>query len=470
MTQIGTSSHPLRVAIIGSGPSGFYAADRLQKEAGLVVEIDMFDRLPTPFGLVRGGVAPDHAKIKSVTKVYDKIAAAPGFRFLGNVSFGRDVTLDDVRPRYHAIIYAVGAQTDRRMGIPGEDLPGSHPATEFVGWYNGHPDYRDFQFDLSQERVAIVGNGNVAMDVARILAKTPEELSQTDIADYALAALRHSKVREIYILGRRGPAQAAFTNPEIKELGELADADVVVEPSEMVLDDASAAMLANATDRTAQRNIDILNAYSQREPSGRTRRIRLRFCVSPIALSGDGCVERVTLVRNILVAGKDGSVKAQATDETETLPVGLVFRSIGYKGVALPGVPFDEQRGVIPNAEGRVVDADGAVLPGQYVVGWIKRGPSGIIGTNKPDSVETAERLIEDWRAGRLAELPGSGDIADLLTARAVTVVSYADWQTLDALEVASGAEQGRPRLKFTSVSQMLDALREAKLRTTSAG
>jgi ferredoxin/flavodoxin---NADP+ reductase len=461
MSQIGTSDNPLRIAIIGSGPSGFYAADRLEKEAGLVVEIDMFDRLPTPFGLVRGGVAPDHAKIKNVTKAYDKIAADLRFHFYGNVTFGRDLTLADIQTHYHAVIYAVGAQSDRKMGIPGEELPGSHAATEFVGWYNGHPDYRDLQFDLSQERVAVIGNGNVAMDVARILAKTPQELAETDIADHALEALRHSHVREIYILGRRGPVQAAFTNPEIKELGELDDADILVDADDMLLDAASAAALA-AADRDTQNNVAVLNDYVQRTPSGtgKTRRLHVRFCVSPVALHGEGCVEAMTLVRNALIANEDGSIRAQATDETETIPVGLVFRSIGYKGVALAGVPFDEKRGVIPNAAGRVVDAEGAPLAGQYVVGWIKRGPSGVIGTNKPDSVETVERLLEDLRAGALNVAQAGIAITDLLKARGVEYVTYSDWQTIDALEQARGAEHGKTRVKFTSVAEMLAALR----------
>jgi ferredoxin--NADP+ reductase len=470
MTQIGTSSHPLRIAIIGSGPSGFYAADRLEKEAGLVVEIDMFDRLPTPFGLVRGGVAPDHAKIKSVTKVYDKIAADLRFHFYGNVTFGRELTLADMQAHYHAIIYAVGAQTDRKMGIPGEDLPGSHAATEFVGWYNGHPDYRDLQFDLTQERVAVIGNGNVALDVARILAKTPDELAQTDIADSALEALRESQVREILILARRGPVQAAFTNPEIKELGELDDCDVHVDAQDMILDPASAAFLATA-DRDTQRNIDILNEYVQRAPSGKKRTLHIRFCVSPLALHGDARVERMTLVKNVLIANDDGSLRAQATEETETIPVGLVFRSIGYKGVALQDVPFDEKRGVIPNAAGRVLDAQGTPLAGQYVVGWIKRGPSGVIGTNKPDSYETVEKLLEDLRADALNDAQaGSGNIADLLQARGVEYVTYTDWQAIDALEQARGAEQGKARVKFTSVVEMLTALHAAKLGEGATG
>jgi ferredoxin/flavodoxin---NADP+ reductase len=458
--QLGTSQHPLRVAIIGSGPSGFYAAERLERESNLVVEIDMFERLPTPHGLVRGGVAPDHAKIKSVTKVYDKIAADNKFRFYGNIEFGKDITHDELMHYYHAVIYAVGAQTDRRMGISGEDLLNSHPATEFVGWYNAHPDYRDLQFDLSQERVAIIGNGNVAMDVARILASTPAELEQTDIADYALDALRHSRVREIYVLGRRGPAQAAFTNPEIKELGELADAEVLVPADEAALDDHSRAALAAENDRTAAKNVEILAKYSQQPPQGRARKLIMRFLVSPVELIGDERVEAIKLVKNELYRADDGSIRPRATDQHETIPVGLVFRSIGYKGVALAGVPFDERGGVIPNDHGRVLRA-GALVVGEYVVGWIKRGPSGVIGTNKPDSVESVERLLEDMRAGVLPtpSQPNRAALEALLDLRKPSYVTYDDWLRLDALEQANGQAQGRPRLKFSRVDDMLAAV-----------
>jgi ferredoxin/flavodoxin---NADP+ reductase len=460
--QNGATGYTLRVAIIGAGPSGFYAAERLLKEADVSVEIDMFDRLPTPFGLVRGGVAPDHDKIKSVTKVYDRIAADPRVAFYGNVTFGKDITRDTLAQYYHAVIYAVGAQTDKQMGIPGEDLAGSHAATEFVGWYNAHPDYRDLTFDLSQERVAVIGNGNVAMDVARILARTTDELAQTDIADYALEALRASRVREIYILGRRGPAQAAFTNPEIKELGELEAAEVVVYPREVVLDDLTRAALAAEADRIAQRNVEILTGYSHQPAKNMKRRIIMRFLVSPTALVGTERVEAIKLVKNTLVLADDGSLRAQATGEEETIPVGLVFRSIGYKGVALPDVPFDARGGIIPNREGRVIDPQtGEVVQGQYVVGWIKRGPSGVIGTNKPDSVETVEHLLDDLHAGALGSAPHASRTAveAMLAGRGVDYDTYADWLTLDALEQANGAAQGRPRLKYSRIDEMQAAI-----------
>ena len=458
-----------RVAIIGAGPAGFYAAEHLQKqERGIAV--DLFDRLPTPFGLVRGGVAPDHPKIKSVTRVYDKIAARPGFRFFGNVEFGRDLSLGELLRHYHAVIFACGAPTDRALGIPGEELAGSRTATEFVGWYNGHPDFRDLEFDLSQESVVVVGVGNVAMDVARILCRTPAELAATDIACHALEALSRSQVKTVYVLGRRGPAQAAFTNPEIKELGELEAADIVVDAAELELDDASRAMVEAGDDRTPQKNLDTLAAFAQRAPGTKDQKIIMRFCVSPVALEGTDRVERVRIVRNRLEPDGRGGVRAVATSEEELIPAGLVFRSVGYRGVALPGVPFDDRRCVIPNEAGRVVDGDGTVLPGVYAAGWIKRGPSGVIGTNKPDAVETMTRLLADLDDGSLPA-PTEADpeaIPTLLRSRGVSVVSYPDWQRLNAIELTAGTELGRPRVKLTRLQEMLDAL-QATATTASS-
>lgn len=464
MTLIGVQGMPLRVAIIGSGPSGFYAADALFKQTKYHVEVDMFDRLPTPYGLVRGGVAPDHQPIKAVTKTYEKIAADPRFRFYGYVEFGTDLTLTDLQRYYHQIIYAVGAQTDKRLGVPGEDLPGSHAATEFVAWYNGHPDYRDLKFDLSAERVAVIGNGNVAMDVVRILASSVEELGRTDIADYALDALRHSKVREIYMVGRRGPAQAAFTHKELKEFGELEEADIIVDSIEGVPDALS---FSAKLDQDAQRNIKTLADYIARPPAGKPRKIIMRFLVSPTELTGNGCVEQMTLVKNQLVAGADGSIKAKATDQTETLPVGLVFRSIGYTGVSLPDVPFDSKAGVIPNAAGRVLTAPGGTpLQGQYVAGWIKRGASGVIGDNRKDAIETIEKALEDVPTlPPLAPDTATREALEaLLAVRKPDYITFADWQALDQLEVQNGVALGRPRLKFTAIPDMLDAIKQAKL------
>ncbi len=465
MSPLGSAAQPLRVAIVGAGPAGFYAAERLFKESELVIEVDLYDRLPTPFGLVRNGVAPDHQKIKSVTAAFDRIAANPRFRFFGNVELGRDISVDDLKDYYHEILYSTGAQTDRPLGVPGDDLIGSHPATEFVAWYNGHPDYRDCEFDLSQERVAVVGVGNVAIDVARILCRTPEELVKTDIADYALEQLRESRVREVHILGRRGPAQAAFTAPEAKELGELADCDTIVLPEEAELDPLSQASLAGA-DRAELRKVEIIQELSRRQPTGKSKRLVLRFLVSPVELIGDenGRVRQMRLVRNVLYATDAGSLRPKATDHFETLDVGLVFRSIGYRGVPLPGVPFHDSWGVIPNAAGRVLDpATHEPLLGQYTAGWIKRGPTGVIGTNKPDAAETVENMLADARAGRvLAPAQATAAAAEaLVCGRQAHVVTYADWRRLDALELSHGKEQGRPRVKFTRVDDMLAALAE---------
>ncbi|MEW5986849.1 MAG: FAD-dependent oxidoreductase [Chloroflexota bacterium] len=463
MSQVGTVSNPLRVAIIGSGPAGFYAAEHLHRRKDLVVEIDMFDRLPTPFGLVRAGVAPDHQKIKSVTKVFDKIAARPGFRFFGYVDLGQDLSVADLRQFYHQIVYTTGAQTDRPLGIPGQDLPGSHPATEFVAWYNGHPDFRNCQFDLSQERVAVVGIGNVAVDVARILCRTPEELAQTDIADYALEALRHSRVKEVIMLGRRGPAQAAFTAPEVKELGEMADADVLVPPGEAQLDELSQATLA-AADRDVLRTVELIQEYAHRQPLGKSRRLTLRFLVSPVELMGDeqGHVTAMRIVKNKLYATEAGTLRPKATNEYETLPVGLVFRSIGYKGVPLPGVPFNDSWGVIQNEKGRVIDVQTQQsVVGEYTAGWIKRGPSGVIGTNKPDAAETVDCMVQDLAKGSHLNPPQPTAAAaeQFIRHCQPNYFSYADWLRLDELEIARGQAIGRPRLKFTSVEEMLVAL-----------
>lgn len=465
MSQVGTASNPLRVAIIGSGPAGFYAAEHLHRRKDLVVEIDMFDRLPTPFGLVRAGVAPDHPKIKSVTKVFDKIATRPGFRFFGYVDLGQDISVADLRQFYHQIVYTTGAQTDRPLGIPGQDLLGSHPATEFVAWYNGHPDFRNCQFDLSQERVAVVGIGNVAVDVARILCRTPEELAQTDIADYALEALRHSQVKEVVMLGRRGPAQAAFTAPEVKELGEMSDADVLVPPVEAQLDELSQATLAMA-DRDVLRTVELIQEYAHRQPTGKPRRLTLRFLVSPVELMGDeqGRVAAMRIVKNKLYATEAGTLRPKPTDEYETLPVGLVFRSIGYKGVPLPDVPFNNSWGVIQNEKGRVMDPQTRQpVVGEYTAGWIKRGPSGVIGTNKPDAAETVDCMVQDLAKGSHLNPPQPTAAAaeQFIRHCQPNYFSYADWLRLDELEVARGQAIGRPRLKFTRVEDMLAALKK---------
>ncbi len=462
--SLGTTEHPLRVAVVGAGPAGFYVAESLLRRADLIVDLDLFDRLPTPYGLVRAGVAPDHQKIKAVTAAFDKVAGHPRFRFFGGVELGKDVSVSDLRTHYHQIVYTTGAQTDRRMNIPGEDLLGSYPATEFVAWYNGHPDYRDCHFDLSQERVAVVGVGNVAVDVARILCRTPEELARTDIADHALEALRRSRVKEVYLLGRRGAAQAAFTNPEIKELGELDAADTAVVAEEVELDPLSREALDKGNDRAGVKKVEILQSYARRTPTGKPRRLSVRFLVSPVAVldNGAGAVGGIRLVRNRLVASATGAIQAQATDRFEELPVGLVFRSVGYRGVPLPGVPFDDKWGVVLNEKGRVLDPETKQpQAGEYTAGWIKRGPTGVIGTNKPDAAETVAAMLEDAVAGStLSPAEPDPDAAErLVRQRRPDYIAYTDWLRLDGLEIARGQSRGCPRVKFTRVHEMLAAL-----------
>src|ERR1700757_1886402 len=376
----------MRVAIVGSGPAGFYAAGALLS-ADPPVEVDMIERLPTPWGLVRLGVAPDHPKLKTVSRAFERIAEQPGFRSLGNVEVGRALHHADLVRLYDAVIYAVGAQTDRRLGIPGEDLPGSWAGTRLVAWYNGHPDYQDIEFDLDVERAVVIGNGNVALDVARMLALTREELAPTDATDASIEAIAASSLREIVVVGRRGPAQAAFTTPELQEMGELAGADVVVDPADLEG--------ARPQGTNAERNLAVLHDFAEREPEGKPRRVVFRFFHSPVEILGEERVEGVELVRNEL----DANERAVPTDEHETLACGLVFRSVGYHGVELPGVVFDARSGTIPNEGGRGET-------GGYCAGWIKRGPTGVIGTNKKDATETVETLLEDAAAGRLEPKP----------------------------------------------------------------
>jgi ferredoxin--NADP+ reductase len=439
----------LTVAVVGSGPAGFYTADALLKSEDPQVAVDVIDRLPTPWGLVRLGVAPDHENIKAVSRAFEKTAARPGFRFFGNVEVGSTVSHEELLGIYDAVVYTVGAQTDRRLGIPGEDLPGSWPATAFVAWYNGHPDFQDLQFDLDCERVVVIGNGNVAIDCARMLALTAEELAPTDTIDVAAEAIAGSPLREIVMLGRRGPAQAAFTPPELKELGEMQGAEPVVDPHDLVLDAASKAALELDRDR-ARRNFELLEEYAARPPEGKPRKIVLRFLVSPVAIVGEGRVEAVEVVRNELVE-ENGRIVARPTGETETIPCGLVLRSVGYQGVALPGVPFDERRGTIPNTGGRV---DGAERT--YAAGWIKRGPSGVIGTNKKDATETVELLLADARDGKLACVESTQSLEGLLDAKGASYVEYSGWQAIDAAERAAGEPLGRPRVKLADWEALL--------------
>lgn len=456
-----TAGQPLRVAIVGAGPAGFYAAEHLLKQAERGVEVDLFDRLPTPFGLVRHGVAPDHPKIKNVAKVFDKTAANPRFRFFGNVTLGDHLSVEDLRLHYHAIIYTVGAQTDRSLEIPGEDLPGSHSATSFVAWYNGHPDYRDRTFDLSCESVAIVGMGNVAVDVARILCHTVDELRQTDIADYALEQLAASRVKRVVMLGRRGPAQAAFSYPELKELGRLTDAQCRTLPDEVELDELTKQDLLVNPDSTAEQKVALLREMAGERDAGKSRVLTIRFLVSPAEIHAkNGRVGGVTIVKNELYAAGDGALRPRATDVRETLDCGLVFRSVGYQGVPLPGVPFHEKNGVIPNDRGRVTH-EGSAVTGEYCAGWIKRGPTGLIGTNKGDAIETVDQLLADADAGKLLDPPHAtaAEAEAFIRRRQPDYFSYEHWRYLDEHEMELGKRLGRPRVKLTTLRQMLDAL-----------
>jgi ferredoxin/flavodoxin---NADP+ reductase len=449
-------SGPLRVAVVGSGPAGFYAAGALL-DAEVPFEVDMIERLPTPWGLVRLGVAPDHPKLKTVSRAFERIALKPGFRFFGNVEVGRDLTHQDLTQLYDAVIYAFGAQSDRRLGIPGEELPGSWSATELVAWYNGHPDFQELEFDLNVERAVVIGNGNVALDVARMLALTPEELAPTDTTDPAIEAIGASTISDIVVVGRRGPAQASWTTQELKELGELAGADVVVDRAELILDPASEASLEQ--DTNSKRNMEVLRDFAAREPTGKPMTVRLRFLASPVAIQGNGRVESIDLVRNRLEE-QDGRLVAVPTDEHETLDCGLVFRSVGYRGVGLPELPFEERRGTIRNELGRVVNADGRHVAQSYCAGWIKRGPTGIIGTNKKDATETVAQLLEDVRSGRVAhrEEATPDAVEALLAERDIRAVMYQGWTSIDELERAAGEKLGRPRVKLRTWDELLEA------------
>ncbi len=461
-SQEGTA--PLRVAIIGAGPAGFYTAEHLLKQQQFNIEVDLFDRLPTPYGLVRGGVAPDHQKIKSVTKAYERTAKKSGFRYFGYVEFGSDILLEDLKAHYHQIVFATGTQAGKLLNIPGAELDGSHAASDFVAWYNGHPDYRMFEFDLNRERVAVIGVGNVAMDVARILCLTPDELHRTDIADYALKALSRSKIKEVLVLGRRGPAQAAFTNPEIKELGNLEDADVVVLPSEAKLDPLSQADLDMRQDQATLRKVELLQDYANGQVEGKSRKITLRFLVSPEEILGDatGRVTGIRLVKNALKKTDAGTLRPLKTDKFEEIPVGLVFHSIGYRGLPLPGLPFHESWGVIPNTNGRVVDLEkDERITGLYTAGWIKRGPSGVIGTNKLDASETVKCMLEDIEKGDfLAPSKPEPSAAELMVRqRQPEYVLFSEWLQLDQIELERGKEKDRPRVKFTVIDEMLSTV-----------
>ncbi|MDP6120807.1 MAG: NADP oxidoreductase [Rhodospirillales bacterium] len=453
---LGSERNPLRVAIVGSGPGGFYSAQALFR-ADIAVRIDMLDRLPTPFGLVRGGVAPDHPKIKEASLVYESIAETPEFAFFGNVTVGRDVGVEELRDTHHVVIFACGAEVDRELGIPGEDLPASHTATEFVGWYNGHPDYRERVFDLSCETAVVIGQGNVAADVARILAMPVDDLKHTDVAEHALLVLAENRLREIHVVGRRGPVQAKFTTAELRELGEIAECDPVVEEAVLALNPESQAEVDDKRGKVAAKNLGLFEGFASRPAATGRRRLHFDFLESPTELVGEGRLEGVVLARNRL-RGEPFAQVSEATVESRVLPCGILFRSVGYRGVPIPGVPFDDCRGIFPHRDGRLVDGDD-ILPGLYAAGWIKRGPSGIIGTNKPDAGATVKGLLEDIPRMAGGARAGGEGLQELLAERGVRRVSYGDWRKIDAAEVARGKARAKPREKFTTIEEMLAVL-----------
>jgi len=456
MSNLGTPERPLRVAIVGSGPSGFYAADALYK-LSIKVKVDMFDRLPAPFGLVRYGVAPDHPKIKNVTKVYEKTAERPDFTFIGNVTVGEDISIHEMKKFYDAIIIATGAETDRKMGIEGEDLLGSYASTQFVGWYNGHPDFQDLTFDFSSEVAVVIGQGNVAMDVCRILLKTVDELKTTDITQNALETLATSKIKEVHCFGRRGPVQAAFTPIEIREFTELADCYTVISPKHFELNDASKKELEDPANAVRKKNFEILTELSKMSPDGKKKKFVMHFCNSPVEILGKGRVQQVVFEKNHLI-GEPNQQKVRGSGVTNTFNCGLVFRSIGYLGVPIKGLPFHSSSGTITNQRGRITDSE-QIYTGLYVSGWIKRGATGIIGTNKMDSDETVHNLFEDLENMNACPEPSTEALLAFLKSKEVRPVSFADWKKIDAAELERGKALGKSREKFVRVSGMLSAL-----------
>ncbi|MBX7450438.1 FAD-dependent oxidoreductase [Mycolicibacterium sp. 3033] len=449
---------PYHVAIVGSGPSGFFAAAALLKAAdgedlGRDVFVDMLEMLPTPWGLVRSGVAPDHPKIKSISAQFDKIAADARFRFFGNVVVGEHVQPAELARTYDAVIYANGAQSDRPLGIPGEDLPGSVAAVDFVGWYNAHPHYESMTPDISCGRAVVVGNGNVAIDVARILVSDPDVLAETDIADHALESLHARGVEEVLVIGRRGPLQAPFTTLELRELGDLealGDVDVIIDPADFAgITDED----LDAAGKTVRNNVKVLRTYGEQEPTGAKRRIVFRFRTSPIEIRGDGKVESIVLGRNELVRGDDGRVSARDTGEREEVPAQLVVRAVGYRGVPMPGLPFDDRSGTIPHTDGRIEGSRN-----EYVVGWIKRGPTGVIGSNKSDSADTVATLLSDLTAAEPTDRgeDHAGSVEQWLLERQPKLVTNDHWRLIDEHERSTGQGSGRPRVKLTSVAELL--------------
>jgi ferredoxin--NADP+ reductase len=453
--QLGTPERPLRVAVVGSGPAGFYTVDALVKHKQITAEVDLFERLPAPYGLVRYGVAPDHQKIKSVTVAYDKLCENPKVRFLGNVHVGHgDVSVEELIAHYDQVVFAVGCETDRHLGIGGEDLEGSHPATSFVAWYNGHPDFTSYAVDLRSERAVVVGVGDVAMDLTRMMLQSPDELAKTDVDSSALEVFRKSRVREVVLLARRGPAQAAFATKELEDIVDLPGVEVVIDHDHVRGDIES----GEEFDGLTKRKLEYLATLATRKTGSTDKRAVFRFLTSPVEIIGDG--GKVTAVRiehNELVKDDKGRTSARGTGRNETISTGLVFRSVGYRGVPIPGLPFDDKQGLVPNVDGRVTK-DGELLPNVYVSGWIKRGPSGVIGTNKSDAVSTVQKMAEDIAGKALPPRPRAA-IDDLLASRKVRVVTWADWRRIDRLERERGEAMGKVRDKLTRLSDVLSAL-----------
>lgn len=442
------------VAVVGSGPAGFYTAAALLALPDAQIRVDMYERVPTPWGLVRAGVAPDHPKIKSISTQFARTAAHERFRFYGNVEVGTHATREDLLARYDAVVYCVGTPADRALGIPGEDLPGVAAARDFVGWYNGHPDFREITFDLAVRDAVVIGHGNVALDVARILVTPPDRLATTDIADHALDALRGSLIQDVTVIGRRGPAQAAFTTPELRELAELTGAAVVVDPGQVSsIDDES------ELGHVGRRNLEVLRDYTRADTVIGGRRIVLRFLTSPVEIRGEGRVRSVMLGRNRLVTGSDGTVHAVDTGEREVIPAGLVLRAVGYRGIPLPGVPFDADAGVIPSRDGRVEGGDR-----EYVAGWIKRGPTGIIGTNRKCAAQTVRTIAADLAARPTAIGQDPDVVESWLRRRQPDLVTLEGWAAIDAAECDAGRRQGRPRVKLCTWPELLAAARSVRV------
>jgi ferredoxin--NADP+ reductase len=456
MSALGTNENPLLVAIVGSGPSGFYAAEALIKSE-IKTKVDILERLPSPYGLVRSGVAPDHQKLKQVIALYEKTAELPDFNLIANVNVGIDITINELCESHHAVIITSGAETDRKLGISGEDLKGSHTATEFVGWYNGHPDYRDREFDLSHEVAVIIGQGNVAADVSRILAKTVDDLKHTDIAQHALDVLAESKIKEIHVIGRRGPAQAKFTPKELREFGELSDCNAIIRKEDMTLNSESELELQEKSNIGNKKIYDQFCEFSKHELDiNKSKKCYFKFLMSPKELIGETKLEKVILEKNQL-SGEALKQSAKGTGETIALETGILFRSIGYHGVATEGVPFDDASGTIPNNKGRVINDDGKAITKLYTAGWIKRGPSGIIGTNRACSVETVECLLDDLDVlDDGTNKSGATNIYSILDAKQIQHISFDNWKKIDRKEIEAGEPKDKPREKFTYIDEML--------------